>query len=147
MLLNLFIINMLSIISLILAALLIVASLIACYFLPHPITYLASVVLVGIFALILLPKYQQQRNALQHGERIAARVSHVRHWNQHTTNDILDRYEIIATAEHPTTGARHRFVSEPLARDPEPHLGETVTVIVDWQNPKSYVMDTSFLPK
>lgn len=137
---------MLSLTTLIIAAVIIIALLLVSIFIPNPITWLMTVVLGAVFWFILLPNYQGQQQAQTQGVVVQAAVSEVREWSRKQGDQYQDRYEIIALAPHPDTGNMVTFTSPPLNENPKPYLGDTVQVQVDWSNPKAYVMDLSFLP-
>lgn len=138
-----------SIITLGIAALLLVGALILAFTLPHPLTWLIAVILGAIFFLVLLPKYQGEQKALSNGQDVVARVEKVRFWSRkYGDGRFLDQYEINAVWQNPRNGQTVRFISPPLKIDPEPFLKDkTVKVKVNPDNPTQYVMDLSFLPK
>lgn len=138
--------TMITLTTLIIAAAAVIGLLILCFVLPHPITWLMTLIMIALTLFILWPKYQGQQQAMANGEIIEAAVSEVRHWNRKQSDTIVDRYEIIALAPNPHTGKMQKFVSPPMSADPAPYLGDTVKVKVDWSNPNAYVMDISFLP-
>lgn len=137
---------MISLTTLLIAGGLLVGLVVLSMALPHPITWLATAIMGGILFFILVPKYQGQQQALQQGVKVEAAVQEVRHWSPSNKNQPRDKYEIVAVAPNPYNGTIQTFVSPPMLKDPQPYLGQTVTVTVDWQNPKAYVMDLSFLP-
>ncbi|MFD1244636.1 hypothetical protein [Paralysiella testudinis] len=137
-----------SLITLIIAGLILAALLVLCWVLPHPITWLMAAVMAALFFLVLLPKYQGEQQALAHGQTVAAAVAEVRHWQRKVGDgNYEDNYEIIALWPNPHNGQMVRFVSPPLRQNPQAHLPAAVNVTVDTDNPKNYVMDLSFLPK
>ena len=137
-----------SLITLIIAGLILAALLVLCWVLPHPITWLMAAVMAALFFLVLLPKYQGEQQALTHGQTVAAAVAEVRHWQRKVGDgNYEDNYEIIAHCPKPHNGKMVRFVSPPLRQNPQAHLPAAVNVTVDTDNPKNYVMDLSFLPK
>ncbi|STZ77215.1 hypothetical protein [Bergeriella denitrificans] len=113
---------------------------------PNPVSGIMAVVFAALIYFVLWPKYEGGQQAQAHGTEIQAAVQEVRHWNSGSKNSQGDKYEIIAVAPNPYDGKMRQFVSPPMTTDPEPYLGDTVTVKVDWRNPKAYVMDVSFLP-
>lgn len=137
---------MITLTTLIIAGLLAFALLVASFILPHPASWLATLAMGGVFFLVLLPKYQGQQQALAQGTVIQAEVVDVRQWDRKQQDQLVDYYEIIAQATNPRTGNRQQFVSPPLPADPKPYLHRTVRVTVDWNHPKAYIMDISFLP-
>ena len=137
---------MLSLTTLIIAAVFFIILLLVSIFVPNPITWLMTLALGAVFYFILWPKYQGQQQAVRQGVEIQAAVQEVRHWNQKRSDTIVDRYEIIAVAPNPQNGKMQQFVSPPMGEDPAPYLGNSIKVTVDWSNPKGYVMDISFLP-
>lgn len=138
---------MISLTTLIIAGVLLAAALIASVLVPNPVTWLATLVLGGLFFFILLPKYQGGQQAVKSGVEIQAAVQEVRQWSRKAGGgNYIDQYEIIATAPNPHNGKVQTFVSPPMAEDPGPYLDGSVKVRVDWSNPKAYVMDLSFLP-
>jgi hypothetical protein len=57
-------------------------------------------------------------------------------------------FRIIGEWLDATSNTVHIYKSDMLFSDPSSHLkGETIDVLIDPSNPKSYWMDTSFLPK
>ena len=137
---------MITLTTLIIAGILTVALLLLSMALPHPITWIGPLIMCGILFFILLPKYQAQQQAVQQGVMVQAAVQQVREWKQKHNDDVRYRYEILAVAPNPSTGKMQTFISPPLSEDPQPYLEQTVTVKVDWNHPKAYVMDVSFLP-
>ncbi|MCS4533909.1 hypothetical protein [Neisseria montereyensis] len=137
---------MITLTTLVIAGVFLIAAILAAIFVPHPITWLATIILGGLFFFILLPKYKGQQQAIAQGVEIQAMVEEVRTWRRKVSDHYANRYEIIASAHHPQTGEMVRFVSPPMEQNPEPYLSEYITVKVDWSNPNAYVMDLSFLP-
>lgn len=138
---------MISLTTLVIAGVLFVIALLAGFFVPHPITWLVALILGGILFFILLPKYQGQQQAISNGVEAQAAVQEVREWSRKTGDgNYIDQYEIIAVAPNPDNGQIYTFVSPPMGQDPKPYLKDSITVKVDWSNPKAYVMDLSFLP-
>ncbi|MDO5686954.1 MAG: hypothetical protein Q4G42_06195 [Neisseria sp.] len=138
-----------SLITLIIAGVVLAGTVILAFSLPHPITWLMAIVWGAVFFAILLPKYQGEQQALAGGEEITARVDEVRFWSRrYGDGQFLDQYEIIALWDDPRSGKTVRFVSAPLQINPEPYLStRTVKVKVNPANPQQYVMDLSFMPK
>lgn len=137
-----------SIITLILAGLMLAALLVLCWALPHPLTWVMAAAMAALFFLVLLPQYQGQQQALANGQTVSAAVAEVRHWQRKVGDgNYEDKYEIIALWPNPHTGQMVRFVSPPLHQDPQTHLPAAIQVTVDTGNPKNYVMDLSFLPR
>lgn len=137
-----------SIITLIIAGLLLIGALVLCFVLPHPATWLCTAVLAGIFFFILIPKYQNEQQALARGIRVETRLKEVRSWSRRQSGgDTVYHYEIITTWYNPTRGREETFVSAPLDYDPARYLPAQIWVQVDPTHPQAYVMDTSFLPK
>lgn len=132
--------------TLVIAGVFMVVAILAAIFVPHPITWVASLILGGLFFFVLLPKYKGQQQAVMQGVEIQATVQEVRTWSRKKGDDYINRYEVIATAHNPETAEIVRFVSPPMEQNPKPYLSEYVTVKVDWSNPNAYVMDLSFLP-
>lgn len=57
-------------------------------------------------------------------------------------------WRVVAQWQNPATGEIHVFRSENLWFDPTEHIKrESLTVYVDQQDPRKYVVDVSFLPK
>ena len=57
-------------------------------------------------------------------------------------------FRIMAQWQDPVTSKLHLFKSDSIWFDPAEYIrGNTVTVLIDSQNPKKYWMDTSFLPE
>lgn len=137
---------MISLTTLVIAATFTVLLLLISIFMPNPITWLMTLILGAVTALILWPQYQGQQQAKQSGTEITAAVQEVRQWTQKSGEHYIDKYEILAVAPNPNTSQMQTFVSPPMTTDPSPYLGNTVKVTVDWQNPKAYIMDLSFLP-
>lgn len=137
---------MISLTTLIIAAVIVIALLLFSVFVPNPITWMMTIALGAVFWFILLHNYQGQQQAEMQGVVVQAAVSDVREWSRKQGDQYQDRYEIVALAPHPETGNMFTFVSPPLNENPKPYLGDTVEVRVDWSNPKAYVMDLSFLP-
>ena len=136
-----------SIITLVIAALLLAALVVLCFVLPHPITWLMTAVMAALFVWVLLPRYQGEQRAMAHGQVVQAAVAEVRHWQRKVGDgNYQDQYEIIALWPHPQTGKMVRFVSPPLRQDPQAHLPPSIAVTVDINQPQNYVMDLSFLP-
>ena len=135
-----------NLITLLIAALILLGAAILSFTLPHPITWLITAALGLLFFLVLLPKYQGQQQALKHGETIQAVVSQVRHW-QHKIGDgqYQDKYEIIAQWHNPKTGHSVEFVSPPLREYPSNQIGTHIAVTVNPNNPKQYVMQIGTL--
>ncbi len=130
------------IIAVAVTAVLLVITLVA----PNPITGIMALVFGALIYFVLWPKYEGGQQAQAQGVEIQAAVQEVRHWNSGMRNSQGDKYEIIALAPNPYNGKMQQFVSPPMTTDPEPYLQDTVTVKVDWSNPKAYIMDLSFLP-
>ncbi|MDO5638255.1 MAG: hypothetical protein Q4G28_00100 [Neisseria sp.] len=137
---------MLSLTTIIIAAVIAVVFLLISIFLPNPITWLFTLAIAAAIYFYMWPKYQAQQQAVQQGIEIQAAVQEVRHWNRKRSDTTVDRYEIVAVAPNPFNGNIQQFVSPPMETDPAPYLGDSVKVTVDWSNPKAYVMDVSFLP-
>lgn len=113
---------------------------------PNPITGVMTLIFAALVYFVLWPKYQGTQQAEAYGVEIQAAVQEVRHWNSGSSERPVDKYEILALAPNPNTGKMQQFVSPPMTTDPTPYLKDTVTVKVDWRNPKVYIMDVSFLP-
>ncbi|MFV2029424.1 hypothetical protein [Neisseria sp. S1] len=137
---------MISLTTLIIAAVFTIVLLLVSLALPNPITWLMTIAMGALLYFVLWPKYDGQQQAAQYGVKIQAAVQEVRHWNQKRSETVVDRYEIIAVAPNPNTGKIQQFVSPPMGEDPAPYLADSVQVTVDWQNPEAYIMDLSFLP-
>ncbi|UOO82135.1 hypothetical protein LVJ83_01250 [Uruburuella testudinis] len=137
---------MISLTTIIMAAVFTVILLLVSLFVPNPITWVMTLILGALLYFVLWPQYQGQQQAVRQGVEIQAAVQEVRHWNRKQSDTTVDRYEIIAVAPNPNTGNIQQFVSPPMAEDPAPYVGDSVKVTVDWSNPKAYVMDVSFLP-
>ncbi|MCP1660053.1 hypothetical protein [Neisseria perflava] len=113
---------------------------------PNPFTAVMALVVAALTYFVLWPKYEGGRQAQANGVEIQAAVQEVRHWNTGSHNQQGDKYEIIAVAPNPVSGKMQQFVSPPMTTDPQPYLSATVKVKVDWNHPKAYIMDVSFLP-
>ncbi|QEY23919.1 hypothetical protein [Neisseria animalis] len=137
---------MISLTTIIIALVITFALLVITFVAPNPISGIMAVVFGALIYFVLWPKYEGGKQAQASGVEIQAAVQEVRHWNSGSRNSQGDKYEIIAVAPNPLNGNIQQFVSPPMTTDPEPYLGETVTVKVDWRNPKAYIMDVSFLP-
>ena len=137
---------MISIATVVIAAVLAAALLIITFVAPNPFTLVGTLIVGGALFFYIWPKYQAQHQAMRQGVTIQAAVQEVRHWNQKHTDEIEDNYEIVAVAPNPQNGKIQKFVSPPMQQDPQPYLGNSVKVTVDWSNPLAYVMDLSFLP-
>lgn len=137
---------MLSLTTMIIAVAVTVVLLVITLAVPNPITGIMTLIFGALIYFVLWPKYEGGRQAQAYGVEIQAAVQEVRHWNSGGNNNLIDKYEIVALAPNPHNGRMQQFVSPPMTTDPEPYLQDTVTVKVDWSNPKAYIMDLSFLP-
>lgn len=137
---------MISLTTIIIAAVVVLALLVITLVAPNPITGIMALIFGALLYFVLWPKYEGGRQAAASGVEIQVAVQEVRHWHSGGSDRPVDKYEIIALAPNPTNGRMQQFVSPPMTRDPQPYLGDTVTVKVDWSNPKAYIMDVSFLP-
>lgn len=135
-----------SLTTIIIAVAVTVVLLLITFIAPNPITGIMTLVFAALIYFVLWPKYDGGRQAQAHGVEIQAAVQEVRHWNGGSSDNPKDKYEIIALAPNPENGRMQQFVSPPMTTDPQPYLKDTVTVKVDWSNPKAYIMDLSFLP-
>ena len=114
---------------------------------PHPVTWLITVVLALLLVFVLWPKYQGQQQALQHGQTVQTRLKEIRHWTRKQGDGfLLDQYEIVTEWVHPQNGRHHTFVSPPLQQDPGAYTPNLIAVKVDEAQPEHYVMDLTFLP-
>lgn len=83
----------------------------------------------------------------QHGRRMKTSFKGVE-LNESVRVNGRSPYHIISQSPDPATNTVRVFESENIWFDPSEHIkGETIDVLVDPNNPKRYVMDTSFLPK
>lgn len=137
---------MISLTTIIIALVVTFALLVISFVAPNPITGIMAVAFGLLIYFVLWPKYEGGQQAQAQGVEIQAAVQEVRHWNRGTRHNQGDKYEVVAIAPNPYDGKMWQFVSPPMTTDPEPYLGDTVTVKVDWSNPKAYIMDVSFLP-
>ncbi|MFH1725055.1 MAG: hypothetical protein ABII00_10600 [Elusimicrobiota bacterium] len=83
----------------------------------------------------------------RHGQAVTAKVTAV---DRNTRVRVNGRSPWVIRAQwlDPATNTVHTFESENIWFDPGPHTqGETVQVLIDRDDPKRHVMDTSFLPK
>lgn len=138
---------MISLTTLVIAGIFVLALFLISIFAPNPITWIMTLAFGAVFFFILLPKYQGEQQAVRQGVKIQAAVQEVRSWSRKTGDgNYIDQYEIIAVAPNPENGKIQQFVSPPMSQNPQPYLGDSIKVTVDWSNPKAYVMDLSFLP-
>ncbi|MCF7530547.1 hypothetical protein ACOR62_10165 [Neisseria lisongii] len=136
---------MITLTTIVIAVVFTLALLIATFVAPNPITGVLALVMGALVYFVLWPKYEGGQLALSQGVEIQAAVQEVRHWN--VGGDVGgDKYEILAVAPRPDNGQIQQFVSPPMTTDPQPYLGDTVSVTVDWSHPQAYIMDLSFLP-
>ena len=57
-------------------------------------------------------------------------------------------YQILAHWQNPATSELHVFVSDNIWFDPTDYIDQDdIVVLIDKDNPSSYYVDTSFLPK
>ncbi|WP_051940455.1 hypothetical protein [Stenoxybacter acetivorans] len=137
-----------SLITLIVAGAVLAFFVLLCFLLPTPITWLITAAFAALFFMVLLPKYEGEQTAKKQGETVQAAVSDIRHWQmRYGDGNYQDKYEIIALWPNPRTGKMVQFISPPLLKDPKPHLLPAISVTVDTNNPRNYVMDLSFLPE
>ncbi|MBZ4033667.1 DUF3592 domain-containing protein [Flavobacterium sp. 17A] len=91
-------------------------------------------------------KNKKAQNLRETGKPIAAKFTQV----QLNTNQSLNGrnpFQILSQWQDPQTNELYVFKSESIWYDPTEFINtETVRVFIDPQNPKNYVMDTSFLP-
>lgn len=135
-----------SVVVLWLAGFFFILSLVLSIMQPHPASWLLSIGIAAVFMLVLLPKYQAQQHALRVGQVVEANVVDVRQWSRKRGSgaDVI-QYEVISQWRHPDTQEVYTFISPPLKEDPKAKLPSTVDIKVDWDNPKAYIMDLSFL--
>lgn len=131
-------------IVLVIAVILLLGCVILSTIVPHPITWLMTVLLAAAIGLLIWPKYQAQQAASAHGVVVVATVTDIRVWDRKIGDgNLKTQYEIIATWTHPDTGTSHRFVSAPLSQAPKLHVHDSVPVQVVWEHPEQYQMDSS----
>ena len=73
---------MISLTTLIIAAVIVIALLLFSVFVPNPITWIMTIALGAVFWFILLPNYQGQQQAEMQGVVVQAAVSDVREWSR-----------------------------------------------------------------
>ncbi|CAJ0704830.1 DUF3592 domain-containing protein [Ralstonia holmesii] len=104
--------------------------------------------LIGGSVLAMLWRRRKQRAWLaQHGAPIEAQLTGA---DLDTSMAVNGRnpWRLFAQWLNPTTQTVYEFQSDPIWFDPSPYVQrETVSVVINANNPKQYVMDISFLPK
>src|SRR5574341_1333776 len=110
-----------------------------------------AALLVTIFAALRLlePHSYARRTAelRRRGTPVQARRTAVK---KYSSDRVLFRtpWRITCEWRDPSTQKTRTFVSRPIWIDPAPYLrGEAITVYVDRENPRRYVVDLSFLPR
>ena len=73
---------MISLTTLIIAAVIVIALLLFSVFVPNPITWIMTIALGAVFWFILLHNYQGQQQAEMQGVVVQAAVSDVREWSR-----------------------------------------------------------------
>ena len=108
----------------------------------------AAFALVGGGVLFARARQRKQRAWLaQNGMRVQARLTGAMLDTSVAVNN-RNPWRLSAQWQHPATQAVHTFRSDPIWFDPTPYVQrETVDVVLNADDPKQYVMDTSFLPK
>lgn len=101
------------------------------------------VVFAGLIVLPILRKKKEERLKAQ-GLRLEADVVGV---EKVINEDKKMEYIIVAKGKDIKTGQEIEFNSDTLNADPEKYLPSKITVLVDPQNSKDYVMDLDFLDK
>ncbi|AUZ06233.2 MULTISPECIES: hypothetical protein [Vitreoscilla] len=131
---------------LIIAVLLLFGCVLLVLIVPHPITWLMALVLGLLIGLILLPKYQAQKQALEKGVTVMAQVQSIRQWQRKEGDgNYKTQYEVTAHWLHPNSGKLHVFVSNPLVKKPVVAVGDEVAVLVVWERSEYYQMDEAYL--
>lgn len=83
----------------------------------------------------------------QHGSKISADFLEVERNTQLTVNG-RNPFRILCQWQNPSNGDVHLFKSDNIWFDPSKLITqESITVLMDKQNPKQYWVDLSFLPK
>ena len=116
---------------------------------PLILTGLGAVfALVGGGVLFARARERKQRKWLaQNGMRVQARLTGVDYDTSLTVNN-RHPWRLLAQWQHPATQAVHTFRSDPIWFDPTPYAQrDTVEVVLNADDPKQYVVDTSFLPR
>lgn len=131
---------------LIIAVLLLFGCVLLALIVPHPITWLMALVLGLLIGLILWPKYQAQKQALDDGVTVMVQVKSIRQWQRKEGDgNYKVQYEVSAQWQHPNSGKMHMFVSNPLVTKPAVAVGDEVAVLVVWDRPEHYQMDEAYL--
>ena len=104
---------------------------------------------VGFGLVFLLKPVRNKRKAeqlLEVGMRIDTKFFNVE-LNQTIRVNGKSPYIIQSIWQDPSTGERHIFRSENIWYNPERFVPDRITVRIDPENKRNYVMDTSFLKK
>ncbi|PIS31422.1 hypothetical protein COT42_01110 [Candidatus Saganbacteria bacterium CG08_land_8_20_14_0_20_45_16] len=99
---------------------------------------LGAIGMLLIYYFIIAPNLNE--NSLKvHGQLIEAKIVKI-------SSKGYPPYNILAEWTHPITRKKCYFLSADLPTDPKEKLRKgTITVLVDFKNPKRYFIDTSFL--
>ena len=102
-----------------------------------------SVLDAAVLSIVVARVKSREEWLRQHGRLVSTDV-------QETVRDDAvpqgSTYRIVTRWHNHTTGLHHTFVSEPVPFDPAPYLtGRPVSVWLDPDKPKRYVMDITFL--
>lgn len=131
-------------IVLMMAIVLLMGSLILSAIVPHPITWLMTVILAFAIVLFIWPKYQAEQAVAAEGVWVEAKIVEIRAWDRKIGDgNLKTQYEVVAQWLHPDTGKTHRFVSAPLSQAPRVAVNDVVRVNVVWPRPEQYKMDTA----
>lgn len=103
---------------------------------------------IGLGMIFVRSRGRQRAEWLrQHGRRMKTAYKGVE-LNQSLRVNGRSPYHIITQSSDPTSNSVRVFESENIWFDPSEYIkSETIDVLLDPNNPKKYVMDTSFLPK
>ncbi|MDR5769106.1 MULTISPECIES: DUF3592 domain-containing protein [unclassified Caballeronia] len=108
----------------------------------------------GIFALVggalltfALRRRRQRSWLAKYGTRVQARLERVE-LDPSTSINGRNPWCLEAQWQHPATNKLYIFESDSIWFDPRPYIQRNVVdVVINIDNPKQYVVDTSFLPK
>ena len=103
---------------------------------------------IGLTMVFARTRSRQRSEWLRaHGRRVRTSLTGVE-LNQSLRVNGRSPYKIVSQANDPSTNGVRVYQSENIWFDPSEYIkGDAIDVLVDPNNPKKYVMDTSFLPK
>jgi len=103
---------------------------------------------IGLGMIFVRARGRRQAEWLhQHGRRVKTSYTGVE-LNSSVQVNGRSPYHILSQSPDPASSTVRVFESENIWFDPSEYIkGDTIDVLVDPNNPKKYVMDTSFLPK